>query len=248
MKDQVTRENRKALPKFVGTVLLFAFLGGIGGFIVTFAGLSGVADWAETGLMGLLTAVVPWGIPVSSLVLLGIGLGLYRSAKGRYSRWDGEDEDLADGIETTLSYVLLFTSLAVILDFFFLSAAFLTSLPLIPVLCFVVSVVLSMVLQQKAVDLTRRMNPEKQVSVYDSKFQKKWYDTCDEAERSQIGQASYQAFQAANRACIALWLVLLLLSYVLPIGLLPMAAVLLIWAVLQVSYILACIRLGARGA
>ena len=94
----------------------------------------------------------------------------------------------------------------------------------------------------------KRQAEEKQVSVYDSKFQKKWYDTCDEAERSQIGQASYQAFQAANRACIALWLVLLLLSYVLPIGLLPMAAVLLIWAVLQVSYILACIRLGARGA
>ncbi|WP_165450529.1 DUF3169 family protein [Intestinimonas massiliensis (ex Afouda et al. 2020)] len=62
-----------------------------------------------------------WGIPVSSVILLGIGLGLYRSAKGRYSRWDGEDEDLAEGIEISLSYVLLFTALAVILDFFFLS-------------------------------------------------------------------------------------------------------------------------------
>ena len=58
-------------------------------------------------------------------------------------------------------------------------------------------------------------------------------------------------FKASKRdfkQSTALWLVLLLLSYVLPIGLLPMAAVLLIWAVLQVSYILACIRLGARGA
>lgn len=244
MKDQVTRENRKALPKFVGTVLLFAFLGGIGGFIVTFAGLSGVADWAETGLKGLLTAVVPWGIPVSSLVLLGIGLGLYRSAKGRYSRWDGEDEDLADGIETTLSYVLLFTSLAVILDFFFLSAAFLTSLPLIPVLCFVVSVVLSMVLQQKAVDLTRRMNPEKQGSVYDTKFQKKWMDSCDEAEKAQIGQAAYQAFRVAAGTCLGLWVVFTILNFSFDIGLLPALAVLVIFGVLQVTYCLTCIKLS----
>lgn len=65
-----------------------------------------------------------------------------------------------------------------------------------------VSVALVVLVQQKIVDLVRRMNPEKQVSVYDSKFQKKWYNTCDEAERAQIGQASYQAFQAANRAAL----------------------------------------------
>lgn len=44
--------------------------------------------------------------------------------------------------------------------------------------------------QQKAVDLERRMNPEKHGSVYDAKFQKKWLDSCDESERRQIGEAS----------------------------------------------------------
>ena len=230
--------NRKAFPKF----LLWVLLGGVLGF---FAGLAGgiasdlhLADSVEVWLTGVLQAAAPLGIPVTSGVLLAICLGFYLSAKRLYMAWDGEDETLPDQVDRKLNYTLLCSSLATILDFFFIAVGVL----------YTDSGRMAVLVQQKIVDLVRRMNPEKQVSVYDSKFQKKWYDTCDEAERSQIGQASYQAFQAANRACIALWLVLLLLSYVLPIGLLPMAAVLLIWAVLQVSYILACIRLGARGA
>ena len=49
-----------------------------------------------------------------------------------------------------------------------------------------------------------------------------------------------------NWFCPILWLVLLLLNYVFPIGLLPMATVLLVWAVLEISYIGECIRLGKR--
>ena len=109
-----------------------------------------------------------------------------------------------------------------------------------------VSVALVVLAQQKTVDLTRRMNPEKQVSAYDRKFQKKWYELCDEAERAQIGQASYRAFRAVNVFCPFLWLALLLLSYVFPIGLLPMVSVLAVWAVLEVAYISECMRLSGK--
>lgn len=244
MNDKVKQENRRALPRFFITVLLFALLGGLGGFAVTVIGFSSLADWMAEGLEGMLAAAVPWGIPVSSLVLLGISLGQYRWAKGRYAHWDGEDEDTAERIEISLSYVLLFTALAVILDFFFLSAAFLASMPLIPVLSFVVSVVLAMVLQQRAVDLTRRMNPEKQGSVYDPSFQKKWMDSCDEAEKAQMGQAAYQAFRAAAGTCLGLWVVFTILNFSFDIGLLPALAVLAIFGVLQVTYCLTCIKLS----
>ena len=244
MKDQVTRENRKALPRFIGSVLLFALLGGIGGFFVTLAGFSGLAGWMAAGLEGILGAVVPWGIPVSSLILLGIGLGLYCSAKSRYNRWDGEEEQTAEDIEVTLSYVLLLTALATTLDFFFLSAAFLSDVPMVTTVLFLVSIVLIVLLQQKAIDLTRRMNPEKQGSVYDVKFQKKWMDSCDEAERAQMGQAAYQAFRVATVTCLVLWVVFTVLNFSFDIGLLPSLAVLVIFGVLQVTYCLTCIKLS----
>ena len=244
MKDQVARENRKALPKFFGTVLLFALLGGVGGFLVSIAGFSGLAGRPAEALVELLGTVVPWGIPVSSTVLLGIGLGLYCSAKGRYGRWDGEDEDTAEGIEVTLSYALLLTALATVVDFFFLSAVFLCDVPLVTTIFFLVSIVLVILLQQKAIDLSRRMNPEKQGSVYDVKFQKKWMDSCDEAEKAQMGQAAYQAFRVATGTCLALWVVLTVLNFSFDIGLLPVLMVLIIYGALQVTYCLTCIRLS----
>ena len=151
-------------------------------------------------------------------------------------------------MEDQLSYALLLSSLVVLANLFFLAAGFLYADILTNALCFLVSMGLMMVLQQKVVDQTRRMNPEKKGSVYDVNFQKKWLDSCDELERAQIGQASFRAFKAANGACAALWLVLMLLSLVADIGLLPILVAVLVWGVLQVSYTLECIRLSHRGS
>ncbi|MDY4515087.1 MAG: DUF3169 family protein [Lachnospiraceae bacterium] len=40
---------------------------------------------------------------------------------------------------------------------------------------------------------TAKPNPEKTASVYDTKFQKKWMDSCDEAEKILIREATIQA-------------------------------------------------------
>ena len=37
------------------------------------------------------------------------------------------------------------------------------------------------------------------------KFQKTWMDSCDEAERAQIGQACYRAYMVGTKVCIFLW-------------------------------------------
>ena len=102
--------------------------------------------------------------------------------------------------------------------------------------------------QQKVVDLERRMNPEKHGSVYDTKFQKKWLDSCDESERRQIGEASYRAYMVTTRVCLGVWMALTVLGMVFEIGMLPVSVLLLVWGVMQVTYTLECIRLGKKGA
>lgn len=91
------------------------------------------------------------------------------------------------------------------------------------------------------------MNPEKRGSVYDTKFQKKWMDSCDESERRQIGQACYRAYLVTSRVCIGVWLVLVILSMVFEISLLPVFVLLLVWGVMQVTYTLECMRLSKKG-
>ena len=88
------------------------------------------------------------------------------------------------------------------------------------------------------------MNPEKHGSVYDSKFQKKWLESCDESERRQIGEASRRAYMVTSRLCLGLWLALIILSMMLKISVLPTVVLLVVWGTMQVTYTLECIRLG----
>ena len=187
---------------------------------------------------------------VTSTVSLGMILWLYRSAKKLYAGWDGEEEAVMEQAEEKLSWALMVTTVQVVLDMFFFAVAESGGSPLggiLGVLFFIVSAFTLVFAQQKIVDLTRKMNPEKQGSVYDTKFKKKWFESCDEAEQKQIGQAAYKAFNVVNTACPIAWMVLLLLSFAFNLSiLLPAFLVCLLWLLLTVTYCLECIRLGKR--
>lgn len=243
-------ENRKALPKFFLIILGSLVLGGVLGF---FVGCSRFLDTEALAvrLEGVLRAILPWGIPVTTVVTMGSCFFLYRAAAKRAAAWDGGDEDASsEAAETLLSWALLLSAVQLLIDLFFMTAigtqpAEAGVLGMIGV--FLLSCALVIFAQQKVVDLERRMNPEKRGSVYDVKFQKKWLDSCDESERRQIGEASRTAYTVTSRVCLGIWLVLTILGMVFDLGLLPVFVVLLVWGTLQVSYTLTCIRLGKRG-
>lgn len=246
-------ENRKALPRFALTMVGSLLVGGVLGFALGLTRVFGAETAAlAAGLNAVLAAMTPWGIPVTSVLTLGTAFFLYRSAAKKYAAWDGGDEDeTSESIETTLSWVLLLSAVQLLLNLFFLAAfcvyhldGDIDGLTLVGV--FLLSCGLVIFAQQKTVDLERRMNPEKHGSVYDSKFQKKWLDSCDESERRQIGQACYRAYMVTTRLCLGLWLVLVVLSMVFEMSLLPVFVLLLVWGVMQVTYTLECIRLSKR--
>ncbi|WP_300412255.1 DUF3169 family protein [uncultured Oscillibacter sp.] len=251
MSKQEKGENRKALPKFALTMLGSLLVGGVLGFAIGCTRVLGLeaAALAEA-LNGVLSAATPWGIPVTSVLTLGPAFFLYRSAAKKFAAWGGGDEDeTSESIEASLSWVLLLSAVQLLINFFFMAAfcvyymdADIDALVLVGV--FVVSDALVIFAQQKTVDLERKMNPEKHGSVYDTKFQKKWLESCDESERRQIGQACYKAYMVATRFCLGLWLVLVILSMVFEMSILPVFVLLLVWGVLQVTYTLECIRLG----
>ena len=210
MSDNVKRDNRRALPKYLLTILLFGLLGGVLGFFTGVAGAAGVAETVGQALDRVLAVCAPWGIVGSAVALLGAGWYLYAAAKRRFAASIVYGRFLPD------------------------------------VVLFFAAVVVLIVLQQKIVDLERRLNPEKRGSVYDMKFQKTWMDSCDEAERAQIGQACYRAYMVGTKVCTFLWVALLILNFVFDFGMLPIAAVLVVWGVMQTVYALECIRLSKR--
>ena len=247
--NNIKADNRRALPKFFLIILASALLGGVLGFASAFAADASIVERAGKALSALLPVIAPWGIPVTSFVFLGLALSLYRKGKALCGTWDGEDEDTADTAEEHLSWVLFWTNIQMLLDFFFLSlsAMYIQSMwALGTVVFFFLSSGIIMVFQQKVVDLTRTLNPEKQGSVYDTNFKKKWLQSCDENERRQMGQAAMKSYSVMNVACPVIWCVLMIAGVFFGTGILPSAAVLLLWGISSTTYLLEAIRLGKK--
>ena len=251
MKDFVKQDNLRALPKFLALVAGFTVLGGIGGFLAAIAAKPETLEAIRAGMDRVMNMAGPWGIPVSGAVLLFPAWLYYRSARRLYGNWDSDMEEGAeDEIRRRMNFLLLlmllFTNLETVFAFFFLAASFQYTYAPLNVVLFLIAMACIILLQQKVVDLTRSINPEKKGSVYDLKFQKIWFTSCDEAERAQIGQASFQAYRTTTVTCMIVYLVLTLMNFMAGTGLLPVLVVLVIFGALQVSYLLACIRACRR--
>lgn len=250
MKTKQKSVNRKAMPKFLGIMAISLVAGGTLGLMAGFAGASNLPDKIVESINALLTAITPWSILVLSILCIGTGLCLYLTSKKLIKSWDGEDEETPEKAEEKLTWALLASGINMVADLFFFGIGFgvvpiaSNALQITLFLSFILSFAGIMILQQKIIDLTRKINPEKQVSVYDSKFHKKWLSSCDENEQRQIGQASYKSFRVVTNTCVILWLVLVVLSFVFKLSALPFFLVTFIFAVSQISYTLECIRLG----
>ena len=160
------------------------------------------------------------------------------SAKKQLDAWDGEDESVSGEVEAKLSVCIWITGLCTVLAFFLLAAMFagfvqnagtprMMPRPLFfgGLAAFLIDLFAPMMLQQKLVDLAKQLNPEKEGSVYDTRFQKKWFESCDEAERAAIGQCAFKAYQAMVMVCMVLWVVFALGGMLFRWGFLPAMAV-----------------------
>lgn len=245
-KTGMKEETKRALPKYLLFILVSALVGGLLGFFSEMAGI----NWRDA-LLGALEQFMPmaarWGIPVCLLILCLPALLLYLHCKSKFTSWDGEDENVSEQIERLLSWSLLLASLTMIAALFLLSVGlvYLRGMSLLLNAGeMLLALILTTILEQKIIELTRTMNPEKQGTVYDLDFHKKWLNSCDEAERQQMGEAAYRTFMFTSNCCVVLWLLLMVTHTCFGTGLLPIFVVLLIWSAMLIRYTLETIKLS----
>lgn len=250
MSKKFRSDNRKALPKFLGTILVCIIFGVALGFIMTFNDYAESSEALTRKIYGFLNTILPYANWIITGLFTIVNIALYKQAKNMYHNWDGENELVIEKTEEKLSWILLLSSLNMVLLLFFtgmleILVEFNSSRSgILTFLSLPIGLVIIIILQQKVVDFTKVINPEKKGSVYDSKFKDKWYNSCDESEQRQIGRACYKAFTVTSTTCIVLWLVLIVISYNFPIGILPNLVVMIIFGVLQISYAYESIRIS----
>ena len=115
---------------------------------------------------------------------------------------------------------------------------------LFEILTFIALEVYLNVWQIRYVRVIQKIYPDKKGDPTSLKFQKQWLESCDEAEKRQIGQASYKASSTATKFCPFFWAILFIGNMIFNYGLLPSTVVLIIWGVLQMSYMLEALKLG----
>ena len=246
--ENIKKDNKKAIPKFLLILLVSAIIGGFCGYYSVALGESNMRDAISNYLYEFLRIITPYISIISFVVFVLPAYIIYRKALKLAGVWDGESEEIPESIDKSLTRTMLLISIAMIVGFFGISCMLIVNCglrgSLLAFFSFIVVELLISVIQQKTVDLTRRMNPEKQGSVYDTKFEKKWYESCDEAEKRQIGEAAYYSFRITSKSCIILWCVALFAHIVFDTGIFPVILVLVLAGISQISFITKAMKLG----
>lgn len=262
--DEIRSANRKALPKFLLFAVICAVIGGIIGY---YSG-HGAAKGGVDQLLGVMKEagalfganIAPRLMVALAVIMPAVCVPIYRSARKLAAAWDGEDEDTSDAVDRKLSAVIWLTSAVLILAYFLIAASYSggfstfdskdsTIIFFVGVAAFFGIMIEAVIIQQKCVDAAKQTNPEKKASVYDMRFQKKWMEECDEAEKIMIGRCAFKAYSATNVVCTVLAIVLAVSALVFDIGFLPSLVVCLVWIVNISVYCkeaMRCSRAGNR--
>lgn len=249
--NTIKKANREALPKFMLFMAISLLGGGAVGFLSAKYGLDALAEGIKSAGMFFGANIAPWLMLVSAVILPAACVPVYGRAKKLLSSWDGENEEISDRIDKTISIIMWITSAAFIFSYPLIAASNANDLTAVPffvsITAFFAIMIEAVMIQQKCVDTSKKMNPEKTASVYDIKFQKKWMDSCDEAEKIIIGKCAFRAYTATNMVCSVLSAVLAVCALIFGTGFLPSLVVCLIWIVNQSVYCKESLRYAKAG-
>ncbi len=247
---EIKRENKKAIGVFAVLMVISGIIGGFLGFFGVQTEPEELTPAVARFFTNGLGTIAPFLLILSFIVVAVYCKIVFDKCK---KRWDAEkdtNEEVYEEVDKTLGGVLAVVSVYTVVSYFLFSCTFYQTLYakenkifagimfLIALFVFIIDIFFVMKYQVKVIDFCKMMNPEKKGSAYDVNFQKKWIDSCDEAEKQMIYQCGFAAYKTTSILCLILWVVFTMLAMFLEISLWPVVIVSLIWLVLTVSYIM----------
>ncbi len=219
MKNKV---QEKPKGKIIRNFILIICLGMMMGF---FVGLGiGITDKMadKEQLITAVKSAVLEGMPYCLIVTGALGIIVplvsYLGCKAMYDRVlaNEDDDELFDSLEERLNRPLIECNIFSILNLCLLYCNFHTLLvhifqgekighPEVMLAAFLISIVAmvaNIAIQNKIVNMEKKLNPEKRGNVLDFKFRKVWLDSCDEAQKLIVYKAGYQAYLSTHVACM----------------------------------------------
>ena len=259
-KKQLTADspeyNKKSKRTFIIILIIATIAGGLGGFLGGIAEDEFTEQFKNIGkylakiLPTIQAQVMPWVLFLFALVCFILGKVFLKKGKQQIETWDGEDDDhisLADSYlskaATTSNLLLIGSQVIFAFTTYRLSNVFESAnkktfliMFLFVIIVYFASMFIAISQSKRTVDFTKKYAPEKKGSIYDTKFHKVWYDSCDEAERHLIGEISYQTYMFMNKVFSTTLTITGVVGMFIPIGILCAFFVGLLWLLMSCYY------------
>ena len=178
--EEIKKANRKALPKFILLCIVGALIGGVAGYLVGANGIDTMSGDFKVVVSNYVELTAPWIMLAIAVIIPIVLVPYYRKAKKQLSQWDGEDEEVSDGVEEKFSIIQWVSSGALIISYFLIAASYSGGTAMFESVNNMIGLTVSIaaflgimaevvIIQQKSVDCVKIMNPEKTAVVIHSK-------------------------------------------------------------------------------
>ncbi len=211
MKEAKKKSPARIYVTFAVIIIICGLIGGIAGYATISNELS-MHDLSQQ-LNQALSAPGPWWF-LPGLLLLAASTWLYFRGK-RMLPQALADDDVFPQANLTLGRAMILTNLSMVLVFIAMALSYTASWGIVwSILLLLIQLVWVMAMQARIVSATKQLFPEKRGNIFDFKFHHDWYESCDEAERQQTAQCSYQAFKVMGLIFPGIMAILSILSVI----------------------------------
>lgn len=238
--------KKKTGLKFALTMVACALFGALCSIIVNFSeqSLTDIIDNISDILIKNSTVLMFIGV-----VPLIIGSVFLVKARSVIEQNNNLDEDEFEKTHKTLSLALYVPS--VLMPWLFVCFGFSVTYNfgiespyiLMDLIIFILELAWVTILQYQIVEQTKKILPEKRGNVLDSKFQKEWYSSCDEAEKQIIGEACYISYKTMNMVYPILFAIMIFVCSLYDLSPFIFLMVGVLWLIQILSYLIPSYRL-----
>lgn len=252
--EEIKQEDKKHFGKYIIFMVVYLLVGGVCGYFGAYfrdVVIEGNVDvWRNLGDIQL--AAVPvfqYVFLIFVPVYLILCYVYYAKCKKQMLALNRESEEEIERFEARLSRAMIIVSLGNTISTLLYGIALYClprtmdepDAPIITKVVLILVFILGMSIGNayfinKLVNMEKEINPEKAGSTFDLKFQKKWIESCDEAERLMIYNVCYNVFRKMQVIYSVTATVLCLIGVLFEIGYMPFIAVTLLYLVQEIIY------------
>lgn len=236
------KKEKKGYLEFIMIILVSGLMGGVGTMIIGKHG--GDVEKLGSILEAFIGKGAFWLIVLMSILGSIANTYMVLTVRKKFREWDGEDDETAEQIErynnrcqgiisccATMTMVLSGVNIVYGLH----RSESKASLAVIPTL-FVGYCLWSAFSEHILVEQTKKMNPEKKGNALSLHFNRDWDKSCDEQEKARMYGAAYVVYRKSNWLYAGIYIVLLMCSVAVDIGVLPFLMLGIIWTYQIVLY------------